>query len=54
MAAAIVGARRPEQVDGWVQAGDLELEDKDLDDIAAAVAETGAGSGPVPSSEHRA
>jgi aryl-alcohol dehydrogenase-like predicted oxidoreductase len=51
--AAIVGARRPEQVDGWVHAGDLELEDKDLDDIAAAVAETGAGSGPVPSSERR-
>ncbi len=52
--AAIVGARRPEQVDGWVRAGDVALEDKDLDDIAAAIVETGAGSGPVPSAEHRA
>jgi aryl-alcohol dehydrogenase-like predicted oxidoreductase len=44
---AIVGARTPEQVDGWATAGDIVLEDKDLDDIAAAIEETGAGSGPV-------
>lgn len=44
---AIVGARTPEQVDGWVDAAGLALQDKDLDDIAAAVAETGAGEGPV-------
>jgi aryl-alcohol dehydrogenase-like predicted oxidoreductase len=24
---AIVGARRPEQVDDWIEAGDLELDD---------------------------
>ena len=44
---AIVGARTPEQVDGWVHAAGLELQEKDLDDIAAAIAETGAGEGPV-------
>jgi len=44
---AIVGARTPEQVDGWVNAAGLELQEKDLDDIAAAITETGAGEGPV-------
>jgi aryl-alcohol dehydrogenase-like predicted oxidoreductase len=44
---AIVGARTPEQVDGWVNAADIHLEDKDLDDIAVALEETGAGEGPV-------
>jgi aryl-alcohol dehydrogenase-like predicted oxidoreductase len=44
---AIVGARRPEQVDGWEAAAGLELTDADLDEIAAAVRETGAGAGPV-------
>jgi aryl-alcohol dehydrogenase-like predicted oxidoreductase len=44
--AAIVGARRAEQVDGWVAAGDLELDDADLDTVAAAIGATGAGSGP--------
>lgn len=44
---AIVGARTPEQVEGWIGAADLVLQDKDLDDIAAAVAETGAGEGPA-------
>lgn len=43
---AIVGARTPEQVEGWVNAADVVLDDKDLDEIAAAVAETGAGEGP--------
>lgn len=45
--AAIVGARRPDQVDGWLAAATLRLDDADLDEIAAAVGETGAGSGPV-------
>jgi aryl-alcohol dehydrogenase-like predicted oxidoreductase len=45
--AAIVGARAPEQVDGWIGAAALELTAADLDEIAAAVRETGAGSGPV-------
>jgi aryl-alcohol dehydrogenase-like predicted oxidoreductase len=44
---AIVGARAPEQVDGWIGAADLELSAADLDEIAAAVASTGAGSGPA-------
>lgn len=45
--AAIVGARRPDQVDGWVPAADLVLSDADLDEIAAAVTASGAGKGPV-------
>ena len=44
---AIVGARSPEQVDGWIAAAALELEERDLDEIAAAVEWTGAGTGPV-------
>ena len=45
--AAIVGARSPEQVDGWLGAADLALTTDDLDEIARAVERTGAGSGPV-------
>ncbi|HVF06516.1 MAG TPA: aldo/keto reductase [Frankiaceae bacterium] len=44
---AIVGARRPEQIQGWLPAATLALTDEDLDEIAAAVATTGAGSGPA-------
>ncbi|WP_228821643.1 aldo/keto reductase [Nocardia cyriacigeorgica] len=44
---AIVGARRPEQVDGWRGAGAVELTPADQDDIAAAIAATGAGTGPA-------
>jgi aryl-alcohol dehydrogenase-like predicted oxidoreductase len=44
---AIVGARSAEQVDGWIGAAAFELTDADLDEVAAAVDETGAGSGPV-------
>ena len=44
---AIVGARAPAQVDGWIGAGSLELTDTDLDDIATAIKRTGAGTGPV-------
>jgi len=47
MTAAIVGARSPAQVDGWIAASGLRLNDADLDEIAAAIAATGAGSGPV-------
>jgi aryl-alcohol dehydrogenase-like predicted oxidoreductase len=45
--AAIVGARGPEQVDGWLKAATLELTAQDLDEIAAAIERTGAGTGPV-------
>jgi aryl-alcohol dehydrogenase-like predicted oxidoreductase len=44
---AIVGARRPEQVDGWLPGGTLKLTRDDQERIAAAVQATGAGSGPV-------
>jgi len=43
---AIVGARNPEQVDGWIDAANLELTPADLDKIATAIERTGAGSGP--------
>jgi aryl-alcohol dehydrogenase-like predicted oxidoreductase len=45
--AAIVGARSPEQVDGWIDAANLTLTPADLDEIARALRQTGAGSGPV-------
>ena len=44
---AIVGARTPEQADGWIGAASVELGDAELDEIAEALRETGAGSGPV-------
>ncbi|HTD70087.1 MAG TPA: aldo/keto reductase [Gemmatimonadales bacterium] len=44
---AIVGARTPAQVDGWIGAATLELTAADLDEIAAAIARTGAGTGPT-------
>jgi aryl-alcohol dehydrogenase-like predicted oxidoreductase len=45
--AAIVGARSPKQVDGWLGASQLTLEDADLEEIAATLERTGAGTGPV-------
>jgi aryl-alcohol dehydrogenase-like predicted oxidoreductase len=44
---AIVGARSPRQVDGWLPAASLELKDDDMSDIAAAIRATGAGTGPA-------
>jgi aryl-alcohol dehydrogenase-like predicted oxidoreductase len=44
---AIVGARSAEQVDGWIGAATLDLTSADLDEIAAALARTGAGTGPT-------
>lgn len=41
---AIVGARRPSQLDAWLAAGTLRLDADDLEEIAAAVKETGAGT----------
>lgn len=43
---AIVGARSPEQVDGWIAAASLEFTRAELDEIAAALGRTGAGEGP--------
>lgn len=44
--AAIVGARTPDQVDGWLPAASLRLTDEDLNEIADAIRHTGAGTGP--------
>ena len=46
MSGAIVGARSPEQVDGWIAAANLQLTREDLSEIASAVSATGAGTGP--------
>ncbi len=44
---AIVGARSPDQVDGWIAAGSLTLEPRDLAEIASALERTQAGAGPT-------
>jgi aryl-alcohol dehydrogenase-like predicted oxidoreductase len=44
---AIVGARSPEQVDGWIGAATLSLTDADLNEIGEAITRTGAGHGPA-------
>jgi aryl-alcohol dehydrogenase-like predicted oxidoreductase len=43
---AIVGARRPDQVDGWLGAANLQLTDEQLRAIDDAIAQTGAGTAP--------
>jgi aryl-alcohol dehydrogenase-like predicted oxidoreductase len=44
---AIVGARRPDQVNGWIGAGAVTLTPADLDEIAAVITGSAAGTGPV-------
>jgi aryl-alcohol dehydrogenase-like predicted oxidoreductase len=44
---AIVGARSAEQVDGWIAAASVTLTPADLEEIAAAATQSGAGAGPV-------
>ena len=44
--AAIVGARSADQVDGWIAAANIELSGAEMREIAAAIASTGAGTGP--------
>jgi aryl-alcohol dehydrogenase-like predicted oxidoreductase len=44
---AIVGARRPGQVDGWLAAATSQLTESDLDEIAVAIGHTGTGTGPA-------
>ena len=44
---SIVGARTPEQVDGWIQAASIELTAADLQEIAGAIESTKAGKGPI-------
>ena len=44
---AIVGARSPDQVDGWIDAATLTLSREDMVEIGRAITVTGAGAGPV-------
>ncbi|WP_330239652.1 aldo/keto reductase [Streptomyces sp. NBC_00525] len=44
---AIVGARKPGQVDGWIGAGSVRLDASDLAEIATAITTSGAGTGPA-------
>lgn len=44
--AAIVGARNPRQVDGWIDAATLSLTQSDMQLVASAIARSGAGYGP--------
>jgi aryl-alcohol dehydrogenase-like predicted oxidoreductase len=44
---AIVGARSPRQVDGWLDAASLELSAAELRDLDDVIAATGAGAGPL-------
>jgi aryl-alcohol dehydrogenase-like predicted oxidoreductase len=44
---AIVGARRPAQIDDWLPAASLRLTDADIEELAAALTRTNAGEGPV-------
>jgi aryl-alcohol dehydrogenase-like predicted oxidoreductase len=48
---AIVGARSPRQVEGWLPAASLVLTAADLDTIGAAIQKTGAGIGPPRAAE---
>jgi aryl-alcohol dehydrogenase-like predicted oxidoreductase len=50
---AIVGAPRPEQIDGGIGAATLHLTDSDLEEISDATTQTGAGAGPtIPQWQH--
>ena len=44
---AIVGARSPQQVDGWIPAATVSLDAADLDAISDAIERSGAGVGPA-------
>jgi aryl-alcohol dehydrogenase-like predicted oxidoreductase len=49
---AIVGSRSAAQIEGWIDAAELELRPDDLREIATALRRTGAGHGPqVPAAE---
>lgn len=45
--AAIVGARNPKQVDGWLDAARLSLSAADMAEIGGVIESSGAGSGPA-------
>ena len=48
MTGAIVGARRPAQVDGWPAAGEGDQDEGVLRQIDELIAETGAGTDEQP------
>jgi aryl-alcohol dehydrogenase-like predicted oxidoreductase len=50
LSGAIVGARTPEQVDGWIASTTITLDDDDSAAISSAIELSGAGAG--PSSAH--
>jgi hypothetical protein len=43
---AIVGARNGSQIAGWIDGANTVLSDDELNEIAKAIDETGAGEGP--------
>jgi len=47
VSAAIVGGRRPSQVDGWLPAAGLELTAEDVALVTDVIERTGAGQGPT-------
>jgi aryl-alcohol dehydrogenase-like predicted oxidoreductase len=50
---AIAGASRPGQVDGWIHGRSISLTGAELDLIADAIRDSGAGSGPVRPPQER-
>jgi aryl-alcohol dehydrogenase-like predicted oxidoreductase len=50
---AIVGARSPAQVDGWIGASDLDLSSDVVVEIEKAIDSTGAGSADPPAARPR-
>jgi aryl-alcohol dehydrogenase-like predicted oxidoreductase len=48
---AIVGARNAKQVEGWLDAANIQLTSQDLDDITSALRATQAGKGPMVPAE---
>jgi aryl-alcohol dehydrogenase-like predicted oxidoreductase len=45
---AIVGGRRPSQLDDWLGGGDLRLDEQLLGEVEALLEETGAGTDEAP------
>jgi aryl-alcohol dehydrogenase-like predicted oxidoreductase len=48
---AIVGARSPKQVEGWIDAAGVKLSTQEIGEIAAALRKTQAGRGPAAPAE---
>lgn len=44
---AIVGARRPLQIDGWLDASELALSSREMTEIGELIGQTAAGTGPT-------